>query len=173
MRHCLRVFAICFFLLCSGVRSYASHIFGVDLYYSHVGSNTYTVHLVVYGDCSSSVFYTLSTATPTIDVYNGGTYLSSITLAVQPPINGVEVTPVCPSQAANTQCSDITNPLPGIKKFVYTGNVTLTGTSTVFRFVFAGSMSASSIAGRASSITNINSPGTSNIQLVDTLNNVG
>ena len=173
IRHYLRVFAACVLLLCSGVRSYASHIFGVDLYYSHVGGNTYTVHLTVYGDCSSSVFYTLSTASPTIDIYNGNTYLSSITLAVQPPTNGVEVTPVCPSQAGNTQCSSITNPLPGIKKFVYTGNVTLTGTSSVFRFVFAGSMSSTSTAGRSSSITNINSPGTSTIQLVDTLNNVG
>jgi len=159
-------------LLCS-VSASASHIFGIDLYYTHVGGNTYTIHLVVYGDCSSSVFYTLSTATPSIDIYNGNTYLSTTTLTVQPPTNGIEVTPVCPSQAANTQCTSLTNPLPGIKKFVYTGNVTLPGTSSVYRFLFTGTMGGSTTAGRSSTITNINSPGTTIIQLVDTLNNVG
>jgi gliding motility-associated-like protein len=156
----------------AAVSARASHIFGVDLSYTNVGGNVYTVTLAVYGDCSGSAFYNLSTSSPTIDVYNGSTYVSSMTLSVQPPTNGVEVSPVCPSQLGNTTCTNITSSLPGIKKFIYSANVTLPSASTVWRFVFSGNMGGSSLAGRSNAITNINIPTSgSSIYLVDTLNN--
>ena len=166
---CLLVTITC---ILASASAQASHIFGVDLYYTNVGGNVYTVTLAVYGDCSGSAFYNLSTSSPTIEVYNGSTYVSSMTLTVQPPTNGVEVSPVCPSQLGNTTCSNTSSSLPGIKKFIYQGNITLSTTSTVWRFLFNGNMGGTSSAGRSNAITNINIPGTgSTISLVDTLNN--
>ena len=156
---------------CSAVQSYASHIFGIDLYYTYVSGNTYTIKLVVYGDCSGAAFPSLSTSVPVVKVYDGNTFINSVSLAIQAPSAGVEVTPVCPADVGNTTCTNLSNPIPGVKKFVYSANVTLTGTSSVWRFLFQGAMGSSS-AGRSNSITNIVIPGLgSTIQLVDTLNN--
>lgn len=153
---------------------YATHIFGMDLYYTHVSGLTYNVNLVVYGDCAGSAFFTLSGASPVIDIYNGGTYINSVNLSIQPPAAGLEVTPVCASRASGTTCINPSYTIPGVKKFVYSANVTLSSTSTVWRFLFNGRMGGTSTAGRSTSITNI-SIGTSGapIQLVDTLNNSG
>ena len=158
-------------LLCS-VKMFATHIFGADLYYTNVSGNTYTVTLVMYGDCSGSAFSSLSSAAPYIKLYNGATFIDSFSLALQAPLAGLEVTPVCPADAGSTTCSDPASTIPGITKFVYSANVTLSGTSSVWRFLFKGNMgSGVAMAGRSSSITNILSPGTSTMQLVDTLNN--
>jgi gliding motility-associated-like protein len=160
-------------LLLSTVGSFASHIVGVDLYYTWVSGNTYKITLVAYGDCgpaSSSAFSSLPSAVPKICIYNGDTYVSSINLAIQPPNFGVEITPVCPADINNTQCTNPSFSIPGIKKFVYSGTYTVPTTSTQWRFVFYGYMGASAGgAGRAAAITNITS-GTV-IELVDTLNN--
>ena len=171
MRSFMRVLGLFSVLCLISLQSFGSHIFGVDLFYTSIGGNTYSVNLVIYGDCAGSAFYTLSSAIPAIDIYNGNTYVSTLSLAVQPPNNGIEVTPVCPAQAGNTTCTNIANPVPGIKKFVYTANVILPSASPVWRFVFAGDMGGGSTAGRSGNITNVNSPSTTNIQLVDTLNN--
>ena len=162
------LFVVIFF---SAFQSYASHIFGIDLYYTWVSGNTYTIHLVVYGDCSGAAFPNLSTSVPVINVYNGPTFINSVSLAIQAPTAGVEVTPVCPADVSNTTCTNLANPIPGVKKFVYSANVTLSGTSVDWRFLFQGVMGTSS-AGRSNSITNIVIPAIgSTIQLVDTLNN--
>src|SRR5580692_7181852 len=106
-------FAAVFF---PAVRSYATHIFGVDLYYSYVAGNTYTIHLIVYGDCSGAAFSTLSSAVPSVDIYNGNTYASAISLTLQAPTSGLEVTPVCPADAGLTTCTSTTYTIPGVKK---------------------------------------------------------
>lgn len=158
--------------LLAPVRSFATHFFGVDLNYTNVSGNTYAITLTVWGDCSGAAFPNLQASAPIIGIYNGNSHIQDITLTLQAPTSGVEVTPVCPSQAGNTTCTNVNNPIPGIKKFVYTGNVTLSGTSSVWRFLFSGNMGGAIIgnqAGRSNSITNIVS-GT-NISLVDTLNN--
>jgi gliding motility-associated-like protein len=165
----------CMLLLLSlafSVKSNASHIFGMDLYYTYVSGSTYKVSLAVYADCAGSAFFTLGSAAPVIDLYNGGTYINSTSLSIEAPTAGIEVTPVCPAQASNTTCINPMNPVPGVKKFVYSTNITLSGTSSVWRFLFSGRMGGSSTAGRSTSITNI-TIGTSGapIQLVDTLNN--
>jgi len=174
LRSGLRAFVLLCIILLSASQSYGSHIFGVDLFYTHVTGNTYTISLVIYGDCSGSAFPTLPEATPEIEIYNGNTYIGDVVLAIQAPIDGVEVTPVCAADAASTTCSVLTSTIPGIKKFVYTGNVTVSGTSSVWRFLFQGNMGGvAASAGRSNSITNIIIPAVSGslIQLVDTLNN--
>jgi len=160
-------------LLLSGYSSYATHIVGVDLSYSYVTGNTYTITLVAYGDCAGASFPSLPLSAPVICIYDGNTSVSSISLTLQPPTAGVEITPVCPADISKTQCTNPAFAIPGIKKFVFTGTYTLPYTSAVWRFLFTGNMGPSGgSAGRGSTITNIVGPGTSVIQLVDTLNNI-
>ena len=153
--------------------SKATHIYGADLFYTHISGNTYKVTLNVYGDCAGSAFPNLSGATAQVTVFNGSSTYTTLTLTAQSPTNGVEVTPVCPSQINNTKCSSLTNPWPGVKKFVYAANVTLNTTSANWRFRFTGNMGSTTSAGRSTNITNISS-GTSGsiMQLEATLNNV-
>ncbi len=151
-------------------KSYASHIYGVDIWYTWVSGNTYTINMAIYGDCTaaSSIFNSLYTATPEIQVYNGATLYTTFTLSPGSP-QGVEVTPVCAAQASNTACNGGT--IPGVRKFVYSGNVTLNASSANWRFHYDGANGAAASAGRANSITNI-SPN-SVIGLDATLNNSG
>jgi gliding motility-associated-like protein len=167
----LRSLFVIVLLLCR-FSSYATHIVGVDLFYTYVAGNTYQVTLVAYGDCAGAAFSSLHTSTPQICVYDGNTSVGNLTLTLQPPTLGVEITPVCPADALLTQCTNITYAIPGIKKFVYTGTYTLPYTSAVWRFLFTGNMGGGSSAGRGSGITNIVGPGSTLIQLVDTLNNI-
>ncbi len=169
LRHILFIIG---FVLILPYSSKATHIYGADLFYTHISGNTYRVTLNVYGDCAGSAFPALSSATAQVIVFNGSTTYTTLTLTGQSPTNGVEVTPVCPSQINNTKCSSLTNPWPGVKKFVYAANVTLNTTSTNWRFRFTGNMGSSTSAGRSTSITNI-STGTSGtvMQLEATLNN--
>jgi gliding motility-associated-like protein len=156
-------------LLFLNINSYASHIVGMDLYYTHAVGNTYTITLVAFGDCgpaSAPAFSTLPSATPDICIFDGNTYVTTVTLAILPPTTGVEITPVCTGTI--TQCSNPGSAVPGIKKFVYTGTYTVPHTSHYWRFLFTGDMGAgASAAGRAAAITNI--LGGTTTQLVDTL----
>jgi len=150
----------------------ATHIFGVDIYYSWVSGNTYTINMAIYGDCSaaSSVFNTLYTATPEIQIFNDNVSTTSAYTTIQ--LNpgspqGVEVSPVCVSQLSQTACNG--GSLPGVRKFTYSLNVTLNAASSKWRFHFDGNMGGASSAGRANTITNIN---TGTVVAVDaTLNN--
>lgn len=160
-------------LSCSAYYAQASHIYGADLYYTHVSGNTYTVSMVLYGDCSGAIFSSLSSSSPRVDVYNGSSYITTLSLSIQNPTAGVEVTPVCPSQINNTKCSSPSNTIPGIKKFVYSANITLSTTSANWRFRFNGTLSSSAGAGRSYSLTNIvnSSTNPSTMNLEATLNN--
>jgi len=154
----------------------ATHIYGADFFYTYVSGTTYTVTLVIYGDCearfSGNVFASLSTASPEVMVYKNGTYKQSTNLTIQSPSAGVEVTPVCPAQLSNTACVSTSTTIPGVKKFTYSGNITLNDTSSNWLFEFTGNLVTSN-AGRSNMITNINNPGSSTIRLDATLNNAG
>ena len=102
-------------------------------------------------------FYTLATSTPEIKIYNGATLFATRYLAQVG--TAIEVTPVCPSQAANTVCSSLLNTIPGVKRYIYEDTITVNTTSANWKFRFTGNMVASS-AGRSNSITNINNGST-------------
>jgi gliding motility-associated-like protein len=161
-------------LLLASTSSYANHLVGLDLFYTYVSGNTYRITLIAFADCGSasttSAFAALSTNAPRIFIYNGSSLQGSVDLSIEPPTAGVEITPVCPAFLSMTQCTSLSFPTPGIKKFVYSGNYTLPGTSPVWRFIFTGDLGGSS-AGRALSITNISSTPLTSTQLVDTLDN--
>ena len=169
----LRFVALLLLLVSSGFKASASHIYGADFYYTYVSGNTYGITLVIYGDCSGSAFPGLVNAAPEVDIYNNGTYIQTINLTAQMPYNGVEVTPVCPSQVNNTTCSNINNTIPGVKKFTYSTNYTLSGPSANWLFRFNSNISTTNIAGRSNTITNIINPGVTWIGLEATLNNLG
>lgn len=144
-------------LLLFGRRAEASHLYGADLYYTWVSGTTYTVTLTIYGDCGGSAFSTLNGASPEIDIYKNTTFQTTISLTQQG--TGFEVTPVCPSQASNTNCSNPLSTIKGVKRYIYQGTYTLGSTSTNWRFRFSGNLPntpSGSVAGRSNSISNIN-----------------
>jgi hypothetical protein len=168
MHYCKTVLATLLFILCTG-RLYASHFYGVDLFYTHVAGNTYKVTMVAYGDCSGQQFPFFSITRPRIHLMEGTTEIFSDYLDIEPPTKGVEVTPVCPAELGNTTCKKSTGTVPGVMKYVYSKNFTLTGPSSNWRFLFLGATDGSTVAGRSNSLTNVSPPGT--ITLVATLDN--
>lgn len=158
-------------IFCFSLAANATHFYGADLFYTHQGGNLYRVTFVAYGDCSGNAFSSFPLSTVNIEIYNGNSYSHSASLSIQPPFNGEEVTPVCPSQLNNTNCKSTSGTVPGVTKFTYSGNTTIPGTSTNWRFRFEGDM-GSSQAGRSTTITNIlNGAGSSVMALEATLNN--
>lgn len=108
-------------LLTFGILSFfnanASHIAGGDLSYTCIGGNDYLITLSFYRDCSGITEMT----TESIKFTSSCTGTFNVTLNKLPPINGIEVTPVCPGQT--TTCGG--GSLYGLEKFVYQGQVTL------------------------------------------------
>ncbi len=166
MPHRLRVL-IALILGLAPSRSHATHLFGADIYYTHVSGNTYSINLAAYGDCSGSplAFNGLYTATPEIQIFNNGFHHQTIYLSATS--TGIEVTPVCPSQINNTTCNGGT--VPGVRRFIYSGTVTLAPSSS-WLFRFTGEFMNNTVAGRSNTITNIFS-GTL-MSLEATLNNL-
>jgi len=147
----------------------ASHMYGGDLLYRHISGNLYEVKLTVYGDCSGAAFGNLKTSVPNIFIYRGSTYFTQLSLTLQEPYDGVEVSPVCPSQLSNTSCKG--GSLPGVTKFVYLDTVELPVAATNWRFIFSGGFGAGGFAGRTQAITNVYNPGSTYTYLEATLNN--
>lgn len=147
----------------------ASHLYGADLFYTYISGNTYKIQLDVYGDCSGAAFPNLFSAQPEVQVFDNTTLFQTISLSLTG--NPVEVTPVCPSQINNTTCNG--GSIPGVTKFSYTANITLSGTSTNWIFRTTGSFGTNNLAGRSNNITNVVIPaqGGSIMVLEATLNN--
>ncbi|MBA3827811.1 MAG: gliding motility-associated C-terminal domain-containing protein [Taibaiella sp.] len=97
----------------------------------------------------------MSSSSPRIIIYNT-TPVDSFNLPLQAPTSGVEVTPVCAAQKDSTTCTSGT--IIGVKKFVYSANRTLSGTSANWKFWFNGTMGSGAAAGRSALISNISSP---------------
>lgn len=161
------LFGIVFFLSMYGT-SFATHLYGGELYYTHITANSYRVTMVLYGDCSAgtSVFSALYTAKPVVQVYNGTSLFRTMNLNVEAGA-GTEVTPVCPLSLDSTTCKG--GKIPGVRRFSYSDTITLSASSS-WRFRSTGSLGSTS-SGRSSTITNIFSPGSSLMSLEATLNN--
>ncbi|WP_118975850.1 T9SS type B sorting domain-containing protein [Taibaiella koreensis] len=173
MKEKIAAAAVVVLLLCFTLPAQANHIFGGELFYTYVSGNIYKVTMVLYGDCAngSGPFANLPLNTPEVEVYNGTSFIQTLTLTLQAG-SSVEVSPVCPDEAANTACINPFNPLPGVKKFIYATNVTLSGASAGWRFVANGNLGMSNQMGRSSGITNVVNVGGTIISLEATLNNL-
>src|SRR5690349_12963452 len=104
LRNHLRLLLLSVCLLIAGIQASASHFYGADFYYTWVSGTTYTITLAVYGDCGGSAFSSLSSAVPQVQILNGSTSVTTISLYQVG--TAVDVTPVCPAQASNTKCAN-------------------------------------------------------------------
>lgn len=136
-------------------RSYATHAMGGDIWYECNGGNSYTIYFAFYRDCNGV------SAPNTISINYGSscTGTSSVTLT-RLPGTGQDITPVCPGQ--QTTCNG--GNFPGVEKYVYSATVNLTP-CTDWSF-------STSICCRNNAITNINNPGSQQMYLQATLDNL-
>ena len=102
----------------------ASHIAGTDMSYIQVAPGVYLVTLNVYRDC---IGITMPATIP-LDVLAPGCGTSSVvTLPLVGPVNGIEISDVCPGQA--TACSTpANNSIPGLQQYRYSALVYLPNT---------------------------------------------
>jgi gliding motility-associated-like protein len=166
----------------------ANHLLGGEINYKFISASgntqVYKVTLSFFADCSSNIpqgaFAALVNADPAISLFKNNTLVTSSRLIYDAAQSDIEITPVCPDEANNTACIDINNPIPGIKKFVYSRNFTLTGTANNWRFAFSGNITNSAAgatsAGRSFIIQNAETTdpnlGTATIMYLEaTLNN--
>ncbi|MEW6468627.1 MAG: PKD domain-containing protein [Bacteroidota bacterium] len=148
-------FIIAFIITTS--EAHASHAQGADLTYQCLGGNQYQFTLSFYRDCGgvsapNNVTINLSSASCN---QNFNATLNPI------PNTGQDVTPVCPS--ITTQCSN--GNYPGVQEYIYRGIVNLPMACADWVFSFT-------ICCRNAAITNINAPGSQNIYIEATLNNL-
>jgi len=168
--------------------SHGNHLLGGEINYKFIGASgntsTYRVSLSLYGDCSSNIpggaYSALVGANPLLYVFKGANAFTSVNLQYDPSLSNIEITPVCPDEAGNTACVDVNNPIPGIKKFVYSKDIVLTGTDQNWKFDFTGEISSApnlpTIAGRSLIIQNAQMldqiTGTTSVMFLEaTLNN--
>lgn len=108
-------------------RVVASHAMGSDLSYQCLGNNQYKIILRFYRDCTGIAAPT----SPTIQVIAPGCAGAStinVTLNINPQVNGIEVSQLCPAQLNQSGCNYTGGgnpPYPGVKVYEYTGTVTL------------------------------------------------
>jgi len=178
-------FFLLFVLLWNATASYANHILGSELRYQFVSASgstqTYKLTFVFFADCSLASSGSFSTLVPPatprirIEVYKNGVHQSlgsgpSGSVLLDPiAVNyQEEITPVCPDEANNTQCSVPKGDYPGVMKFTFEGTVTLPDTSSNWRFNFEGDHT-NNTAGRSGLINNL--AGTGTMCIYATLNN--
>ncbi|RYZ24757.1 MAG: hypothetical protein EOP49_45545, partial [Sphingobacteriales bacterium] len=175
-----RIFTLITFLFSITVfQARASHLLGGEIGYelvSTVGNaQTYRVTLSLFSDCgsTSAALPALIGANPIVSLYNNNSLVQSLNLTYQANISDIEITPVCPDEANNTKCINISNPIPGIKRYVYKGDFVITSTSANWHFSFEGYVTAGSSAGRTPLINTADVLGGSSLMyLKATLNNV-
>ena len=174
LRRNFRNFLFATLLFLTGTPAFASHIVGMDMYYTWITGNVYKITIVAYGDCgpmSRAAYSTLSYATPEVCVYDDTLLLGTLTLAIQPPDSGTLINQICPLYTDSTNCTNSASTLTGITKFVYEVIDTLPYASSKWIFRYNGANGSASSAGRAAAITNISLPANTFTSLADTLDN--
>lgn len=166
--YCLLILLISFY----SQSTYATHLYGGDMNYTHISGNTYEVTLTLYSDCSGAAFPRLLSSTPTVRVFKNTVLQQELILSENTSLRK-EVSPVCPEQKDSTNCKIPNSPLPGVTMFVFTAQVQMPPSAGwQLRFEGALSLDGTHSAGRSGSITNINFNGSGSLMtLVSTLNN--
>lgn len=133
--------------------SYATHVMGADITYTWVSGNDYQVTLTLYRDCSGS---TISETSQDIDLASScGNFSATLDW-----VSTTNVSQVCAT--ATTTCNGGT--LPGTEQYIFTGIVTLPPCNN---WVMSWSLCC-----RNDGITNLTSPGSEDLYIQTTLNNV-
>jgi hypothetical protein len=147
--------AVLFVLLTSSsIR--ASHAQGMDLTYTCIGPNAYTVTLKFFRDCDG-----VSAPSSAVVSYSSASCGVSATVTLAQVGGAIDITPICPS--ANSSCGS--NGQFGTEQYTYSGTLTLPancGTDWVLGY---------SICCRNGIITTLNSPSNQSIYVGAQLNN--
>lgn len=138
---------------------FASHAMGADLTYTCLGGNQYTFTLSFYRDCSG--------ITPSISQFISATSAScgQTTSFTLNQLSGypIEVSPLCAAQLPSSTCSGGT--LPGVQQYVYEGTFTLPANCNDWIFSYSECC-------RNSTITTLSNPGSENLYVQSTLDNL-
>ncbi len=133
----------------------ATHAAGANLTYTCLGGNSYQVELALFRDCSGIAAPAQVTVDYTSSCGNGSAILTPIAGT------GNEITVPCPSSPST--CQGGTS--PGMQEWVYRATIALP--TACNDYVFSWSLCC-----RNDAITNINNPGSQEMYLESSLNNV-
>jgi gliding motility-associated-like protein len=134
----------------------ASHVQGGNLTYQCLSGNQYRIRLALYRDCAGIA----AENTQTVTIRSVSCNITQTVTLTKIAGTGQEVTPICPGQA--TRCTGGTQ--PGVQEYIYEAIVTLPPCADwVMTF---------NLCCRNSAITTINTPGSMNINIQATLNNL-
>jgi hypothetical protein len=164
MKRALLVLSVLFSFL--QPRAYATHAAGGEIIYRWIHDSTYLVLFHFYRDCSgipepSTVDLCYSS---TCSALSSGTIsLTKMSYTPDGVDNGSEITYNCPGSPS--KCTSDTSTIPGIREWWYADSVTLPGKCD--HWVFSHSESA-----RNNAVINISSPGSRNLYLETTLDNL-
>lgn len=154
----MKKFLLFISILFSGITSsYAGHLIGAEITYTHVSGNTYEVTITVYRDCSGVNLSTISTSATFQSASCGQSFVQTL-----PYIQTNPFSQVCGGPNGPSTCNGGTS--PGVEQFIYRGIVTLPPCSDWIMHWNSGN--------RSSAITNLINPGTAWLYVQNTLNNV-
>ena len=109
----------------------ASHVAGADFSYTCVGPNTFLVTLNIFRDCSGISAPTSAAVTFTSSC--GGAV--NVTLTLQNPPIGTEVSQLCAAQISNSTCNG--GSLPGMQQYIYSDLVVLAPTCNIWSMAWS------------------------------------
>src|ERR1017187_6250602 len=155
------VFMIIVAILASNQQSHATHAMGADITYKCLGGNTYQFTYSFYYDCSST--YSMPNHIP-VSYYSTSCNIFNVhfNLTLDSALSFLEVTPICPN--LHSTFTDSNSIYPGVKQFIYKGNITLPQQCTDWTFAYA-------MAFRNGNINTITTPGADNLTVFALLNN--
>lgn len=136
---------------------FATHVQGGDITYSCVGGNQYRIKLSFYRDCSGVA----APAQLTVNVSSASCGRNYDLVLNRAPKTGIEVSPICPSQA--TVCTG--GSVPGVQEYIFTGITNLPSQCTDW-------VISANIPARNAAISTIDQPGSQNLYIQSTLNNL-
>lgn len=138
--------------------SLATHSMGTDITYRWLSGDTYEFTLTFYRDCAGQV--APGSISLNVNSSSGCGPQGSITLNQQGA--GIEVSPLCPTQASN--CGSGT--FPGVEQYIYTGIYTLTAPCPDWSISWNHCC-------RNNAITNLNQPNIRDMYVEVTVDNAG
>lgn len=94
----------------------ASHAMGADLSYKSLGGNKYEITLKFYRDCAGVAAPSSASINISSVSCNVSTSMNIMKVAAE---SGIEVSPLCPGQLANSSCNN--GSLPGVQIYTYRG----------------------------------------------------
>jgi gliding motility-associated-like protein len=149
-------------LLASIQETKASHAMGADITYQCIGGNTYRIRLAIYRDCSGISISPFDANVRFTSQSCGQDF--NITLDSISSFWGVDVSPYCPAELANSNCNT-GGTLPGVQMYIFEKDVVLPAQCADWVIGWG-------LCCRNDAITNLDSPGSYDLYVQARLNNL-